>query len=83
MLALRLWDANRSIQNTHEPLWVGTIQIVPRTYNWLLRRHIRDVELDNEVFTKEPLSFEQKILLNRPAKNKDKSPPVLLLKPLK
>lgn len=37
LLVLRLWDANRTIQETRTTLWVGIINTVPRSYSWLYK----------------------------------------------
>jgi len=37
LYVLRLWDSNRTMENTHLHLWVGTLGVVPRTYSWLFR----------------------------------------------
>ncbi|TAK75826.1 MAG: phosphatase PAP2 family protein [Gammaproteobacteria bacterium] len=38
LLVLRLWASNRTIHETQQPLWVGTIGSVPRSYSWLFRK---------------------------------------------
>lgn len=35
MMVIRLWDSNRQLMPSKEKLWVGTVNIVPRTYSWL------------------------------------------------
>lgn len=37
LLIIRLWDADRSFTETTAPLWVGTVNITPRSYNWLFK----------------------------------------------
>lgn len=49
MLVLRLWEANRTIGNSKTPLWVGTVGIVPRSYNWLFRKHHHDQDVTPDV----------------------------------
>lgn len=36
LIVLRLWNSHVDLQNTKNPLWVGSIELTPRTYNWLL-----------------------------------------------
>ncbi len=43
LVVLRLWDSHRIIAETKQPLWVGVVGIVPRTYSWLSRKHPVDV----------------------------------------
>lgn len=35
LVVLRLWSPNIVIRNTNQPLWVGVVESVPRTYSWL------------------------------------------------
>lgn len=43
LIVIRLWDANRIIKETQDPLWVGIVGVVPRTYGWLSRSHQGDI----------------------------------------
>lgn len=45
LLVIRLWDSNRIVQETKEPIWVGVIAIVPRTYTWLYKKNPADVTI--------------------------------------
>lgn len=45
-LVLRLWDSNRKINDTHFTLWVGVIDIIPRTYSWLYKSKEHDINID-------------------------------------
>ncbi|OGT47454.1 MAG: hypothetical protein A3E83_01795 [Gammaproteobacteria bacterium RIFCSPHIGHO2_12_FULL_41_20] len=63
ILVIRLWQANRIIKDTREPLWVGTINPVPRTYNWLFRRRSNEIDITPEMlFTKPSKKFEWKLV---------------------
>lgn len=37
LIVLRLWNPNIIINNVKQPLWVGTVEVVPRTYSWLFK----------------------------------------------
>jgi len=47
LLVLRLWSANRSIKETGEPIWVGTIGEVPRSYSWLFRTRPGETDVES------------------------------------
>ena len=36
LLVLRLWQSNIILKGTKEPLWVGIVGLVPKTYGWIL-----------------------------------------------
>ncbi len=44
-LVIRLWASNRMLMKTNTPLWVGTLGIIPRSYNWIFHKH-RNYEMD-------------------------------------
>lgn len=48
LLVIRLWNANRTlrINKKEEQLWVGTVAIVPRAYDWLFRRYPGDITIE-------------------------------------
>jgi hypothetical protein len=78
LIALRLWESSRTIQNSGEPLWVGTIGVVPRSYSWLFRKKRDDLEIKaNVVFTQQVSQphWEWKLI-----KINDNKQPVLLIK---
>lgn len=35
LLTIRLWYANRILAETNQPIWVGIVNVVPRTYSWI------------------------------------------------
>ncbi len=39
LLVIRFWDSSRVIAENQQPLWVGIISIVPRTYSWVFKKH--------------------------------------------
>lgn len=46
LLVLRLWSASRTIKESNEPVWVGIIGAVPRSYSWLFRSRAVNLEID-------------------------------------
>jgi hypothetical protein len=46
LLIIRLWDANRRITETNETLWVGMIEIVPRSYSWIYKTKLPALNAD-------------------------------------
>lgn len=49
LLVIRLWDSNYKLQsgNKVETLWVGTVAMVPRAYNWLFSRYPGDIKIES------------------------------------
>ncbi|MHB1220399.1 MAG: bifunctional DedA family/phosphatase PAP2 family protein [Gammaproteobacteria bacterium] len=39
LLVLRLWNSNRTIIETKQPLWVGILGVAPRSYSWLFKKN--------------------------------------------
>jgi hypothetical protein len=39
LLVIRFWDSSRVIAENQQPLWVGIVSIVPRTYSWVFKKH--------------------------------------------
>jgi membrane protein DedA with SNARE-associated domain len=37
LLVIRLWNANRLLNEANTPIWVGIVEMVPRSYSWLFR----------------------------------------------
>lgn len=68
LIVLRLWNSNVIIQNVNKPLWVGTVDIAPRTYSWLFRpKHQNEITLTaTNLFTQIPLDYdiEEKHVVN-------------------
>jgi membrane-associated phospholipid phosphatase len=69
-LVLRLWDSNRLIKNTNTIVWVGMINLIPRTYSWLYKSNQETINIDPSLlFPKKTGSnkWEWKmILMNKP-----------------
>lgn len=52
LIVLRLWASSLIMTDSKQPLWVGTIGIVPRSYSWLFRKKQDELETRPElVFT--------------------------------
>jgi len=56
LLVLRLWDSNVILSPSNKPLWVGTVEIVPRTYSWLFKRKRQNVAITPELVLLPPSS---------------------------
>lgn len=46
MLVIRLWDAHRILKESNSTLWVGIISIVPRSYSWLYKKNLGEIEIN-------------------------------------
>jgi membrane protein DedA with SNARE-associated domain/membrane-associated phospholipid phosphatase len=44
LLVIRLWNSNRTIENTNTTIWVGVAGVIPRSYSWIFKN--RQDELD-------------------------------------
>lgn len=77
LLVIRLWDSNRTIRESEQPLWVGIIAAVPRSYSWLFRSRAVDLDIDPAlVFPKQlgSATWEWRILkMNQPATGRSSS----------
>lgn len=45
LLVLRLWQSNIILKETKQPLWVGVVGLVPKTYGWLSRHYKMDIDI--------------------------------------
>lgn len=41
LIVLRLWNSNLILQHSRYPLWVGEVELTPRTYGWLFSKRKR------------------------------------------
>lgn len=46
LLTIRLWYANRIISETAQPIWVGIINVVPRSYSWIYKRNPSEIVIN-------------------------------------
>lgn len=86
VLVLRLWDSNLVIAPKQQHLWVGMVSIIPRTYNWILKRRADEITLTpQQLFTHTPKKYAIKVIDLPPESLKHKKyktlPVVLLIKP--
>lgn len=49
LLVLRLWDSNRTIIETKQPLWVGIVSWVPRSYSWIFKKNPSAIDIKPEL----------------------------------
>jgi len=61
LIVLRLWDSQVLIKNAANPLWVGSVEVAPRTYSWLFKRKQNAIALTPLLlFTKTPMEYNIK-----------------------
>jgi hypothetical protein len=82
LLVLRLWKSNILLKENKEPLWVGVVGLVPRTYGWLSRRYKMDIDITPElVFNKTATTMKLKtITVTLPHKKKTRTQTILLIR---
>lgn len=84
LIVLRLWDSRTQFKSSNLPLWVGTVEIVPRTYSWLFK-HTRASDINFKstlLFTTKPKNYDIKeidVKNNRRSGNKEQT--IILIKP--
>lgn len=63
LMVIRLWDSKRQIRENNQPLWVGTVSVVPRSYSWLYRSHPSELQIQADyVFPLEASQWKWKIV---------------------
>lgn len=61
LIVLRLWPSHLLIENSNVPLWVGSVEIVPRTYSWLFKRKENAIAVTSGLlFTQPPAEYDIK-----------------------
>ncbi len=81
LIALRFWNSNIIIKDSKQPLWVGSVEVVPRTYSWLFKRKKSQVTLTPKlVFNHLPNNYVVKEF-TVDFKNKSQSQSLILIKP--
>ncbi len=61
LIVLRLWQSHLLIENAKVPLWVGDVEIVPRTYSWLFKRKENAIAVTSSLlFTQTPTAYDMK-----------------------
>lgn len=84
LIVLRLWKSNLNLEGTNAPLWVGFVDIVPRTYSWLFKKtKARKITLTkNFLFSRRQDEFTTKqLIFNATQNNRSKEYSIILLKP--
>jgi membrane-associated phospholipid phosphatase len=80
-IVLRLWESNFKLDKTSLPLWVGAVEVIPRTYGWLFKKkNFHEVTLTPDLlFNKVPTDMEVKQVMV--ITNKGKETTIFLIKP--
>ncbi|HSW93256.1 MAG TPA: phosphatase PAP2 family protein [Gammaproteobacteria bacterium] len=83
LIILRLWDSRVLIQDAKFPLWVGSVEIVPRTYSWLFKRKHNALALTPSLlFVNNPPGYDLKEVTVHPDKpSHPQTQYMLLIKP--
>lgn len=86
LYVLRLWDSHIVLKNSKQPLWVGVVGVIPRTYSWLFNRKPSTKSMDltpTLLFEKIPNNIMIKpYLVKTPEKRSKQEREMLLIKPL-
>jgi len=82
-IVLRLWDSKIIIQPEGQKLWVGTLEFIPRTYSWLMRKKPQIFTITPEILFNHNQKdyFLKTHNVPEPIKNKHTGTAMLLLKP--
>jgi len=85
VLVVRLWDSNTIVKGTNQPLWLGSVVFIPRTYSWLFNYKNRNVPLNSTlIFPNYPAQYEVKefaVNVENKRKHRWLQQPMLLIKP--
>lgn len=49
LLTIRLWNSNRIISETKQPIWVGVLSIVPRSFSWIYHRNASQIDINTKL----------------------------------
>jgi len=82
LVILRLWKSNMILEHSHTPLWVGFVEIIPRTYSWIFRHtkpHKIDISTDL-LFQKIPQNYQIKQIPTSTENNHSTPRIVILIK---
>lgn len=80
LVILRLWDPHVIIQNTPHPLWVGTVNVTPRTYSWIFNKNKQLALTSTLLANKMPAEYEIKSVQITNAHMRPKEQTILLIK---
>jgi membrane protein DedA with SNARE-associated domain/membrane-associated phospholipid phosphatase len=85
LLVVRFWASNRLVAGNNEPLWVGIISIVPRTYSWVFKKRDAPLEINPDlIFSNLSMQrWDYKIVTATltSSQNKIRLQPVILIRP--
>lgn len=81
LIAFRLWNSNLSIQNITTPLWVGSVEAVPRTYGWIFKSKQNEFTLNPALLFKQNSAFDVKEIKVQVNHGSHRSQPMILIKP--
>lgn len=81
LLVLHFWQSNIVLRETKQPLWVGVVGVVPKTYSWLSRRYKTDIEISSAlVFKQADPNLRIKTITIFQKNKKQKSSQILLVR---
>jgi membrane protein DedA with SNARE-associated domain/membrane-associated phospholipid phosphatase len=64
LIVLRFWNPYLTLSDAKQPLWVGSVELAPRTYSWLFKHKPSQVMLTNPLlFNQLPANYEIKELM--------------------
>ncbi len=83
LIVLRLWDSRITFTNSTNSLWVGSVEVTPRTYNWLFKHKPTAIALTPQLlFTMPPAAYDIKEVTVRLNKSfQPRTQHMLLIKP--
>jgi membrane protein DedA with SNARE-associated domain len=83
LIVLRLWPSHYKIEPFTHPLWVGSVEIIPRTFSWLFKKTAarRVTLMPDMLFHQKPLNLSIKSVIVKTKNDKDRT--VILIKPQK
>lgn len=55
LIVLRLWPSKTRIQNANYSLWIGGVDVVPRTYSWLFKHKQTAIDITPNLLFSKPL----------------------------
>jgi hypothetical protein len=82
LIALRLWKSDVDIVDAKQPLWVGTVELVPRTYSWLFKQKHYYINLNAELlFKKSPKNYDIQNIQIKSNHRRNEEKWIVLIKP--
>ncbi|HVY53142.1 MAG TPA: phosphatase PAP2 family protein, partial [Gammaproteobacteria bacterium] len=81
ILVIQLWPSNRVLSKTHEPIWVGVVGLVPRTYGWLSHHNKMDIDITPDLVFDGKTNAQHKLIqVMIPGKRRDRQQTILLVR---